>query len=468
MNKQIYIMKMSQEDCNYMTVQELQLQYFQKELLDELNGFYFYLGEINNSIEINSEFYFLYQNKIIAKANLIGIINSSKLANIENIKIDKSFFDNKINIYLLDTKTIQIFEPINIDKFYEYITYEKGKEAWINMINKPIRGGAKKVEIDNNMYKELADLTKKPIELEDSLYKSRLYNNIFKRYFEEENLLNLTGLYYFENIHTYFLSNLLDINKNKIMGFCENNKYLPLIYLLKIIFNKTKKLKILENTKISDLTVKSQVKIGEKSIADLIIELKLNNKKYIVLLESKILSTENINQCKKYYDIINQKYDDTYEKIFVFLALTDNNQLSNNDEEINKKFIQITHQELLDNLYYKCYIETYNHTIYEYMQSFNYIIDKLLEEHYPIHSIPITKTLEEISEEIYYQYKDYLINEILKRRRVTNNEIIYIIRLLICIHNKVLNKKKDKELCEMIENFCKEEFFRYKNQSKRI
>ena len=83
-------------------------------------------------------------------------------------------------------------------------------------------------------YKELADLTKKPIELEDSLYKSRLYNNIFKRYFEEENLLNLTGLYYFENIHTYFLSNLLDINKNKTMGFCENNKYLPLIYLLKI------------------------------------------------------------------------------------------------------------------------------------------------------------------------------------------------------------------------------------------
>ena len=31
-----YIMKVSQKDCNYMTIQELQLQYFQKQLINDL------------------------------------------------------------------------------------------------------------------------------------------------------------------------------------------------------------------------------------------------------------------------------------------------------------------------------------------------------------------------------------------------------------------------------------------------
>ena len=440
-----FVVKMSKSESYNMGVQDLQLNYFEKSLKEDLQGL-FICKTMFSEINLDTELYFVYDKCIVAKALALGKVDLSK----EMPKV-KNRLSSYCKMYVLDINSIKTFKPLPLDEFYDYVSVDETKEEWIKELH--YTGQVKKVSLKDNMYDMLQDRLNIPFKLNDAFYSSPLYQDFFKRNFVGENLLNLTGLYYFENIHSYFLTTLLDKNKNSALGFNNKNSYEPLLKFLKIIAKKDKsgKLNLSKNVVVTDCKIEAQSRINQNNIPDIAIDFSLsNNCSYRLILEAKLESCEGSGQCERYFLETEKKYPDV-QKIYVYLSLNDNNVLDGG-ELINNKYIQITHQELLDQLYYECYEMTYNNLIYDYMQSFNYIMDKLIKE-VKINEIPVIKPLVLLASDIYYQYSSYIEKDIIEDNKIPKEELSYILKLLICIYKNKEILKKNKGLKEKIEKF---------------
>ena len=168
------------------------------------------------------------------------------------------------------------------------------------------------------------------------------------KYYNSMNVMKIFGLYKYEDANTNFLASLLD----------ENNIYklknLPIKLFLDLVTSKDKNITS-KDFNVSNAKSETQFFLDTKEIRkknsrlDLIVKCKINNILYLVVIEAKIFSGEDENQCKDYYDYLNkcEKYKE-YKKIYVYLSLNDKDEISSD------KFTKITYQELIDNVYEPC------------------------------------------------------------------------------------------------------------------
>ena len=142
----------------------------------------------------------------------------------------------------------------------------------------------------------------------------------FNNYYMSYNIFDQLDFFRLEDIHTNILKSI----------FIKDNPYnlgtFPLKRLLELLLSKdNSKVKInikeLDKYEIENLYVYSQVVLDKNNKLDLLIEFTINNKKYNIILENKLLSTEHDNQCQRYYNYYKEENNKDTNYIFVFLSL---------------------------------------------------------------------------------------------------------------------------------------------------
>lgn len=266
----------------------------------------------------------------------------------------------------------------------------------------------------------------------------------FEKYYMNYNVFNQFDFFRLEDIHTNVLKSLL-IQEN-VYGLY-TYPLEKLIELL-IIKNSSKaqiKIEDLYKYKIENINIKTQVAIDRKNRLDLLIEFKINNKKYNIILENKMLSEEHDEQCKRYIEYFSNLEDDDTNCIFVYLSLEKEPKFNCID-----KYICINYQELIDYVIepcsYKCNNNNNNNVIslYYYLASFCKLFDyACLSNEDRI--IPITKYGKELTCNLEEKYGKLLINILehdLQFYKLNKNVlIIYYYNLY-----KITNNKKTKLL----------------------
>lgn len=266
----------------------------------------------------------------------------------------------------------------------------------------------------------------------------------FENYYMNYNIFNQFDFFRLEDIHTNVLKSLL-IQEN-VYGLY-TYPLEKLIELL-IIKNSSKaqiKIDNLYKYKIEKINIKTQVAINRKNRLDLLIEFKINNKKYNIILENKMLSEEHDEQCKRYIEYFSNLEDDDTNYIFVYLSLEKEPKFNCVD-----KYICINYQELIDYVIepcsYKCNDNNNNNVIslYYYLASFCKLFDyACLSNENRI--IPTTKYGKELTCNLEEKYGELLINILehdLQFYKLNKNVlIIYYYNLY-----KITNNKKTKLL----------------------
>lgn len=266
----------------------------------------------------------------------------------------------------------------------------------------------------------------------------------FEKYYMNYNVFNQFDFFRLEDIHTNVLKSLLI--QDNVYGLY-TYPLEKLIELLIIKNNSKAQIKIddLYKYKIENINIKTQVAIDRKNRLDLLIEFKINNKKYNIILENKMLSEEHDEQCKRYIEYFSNLEDDDTNYIFVYLSLEKEPKFNCVD-----KYICINYQELIDYVIepcsYKCNDNNNNNVIslYYYLASFCKLFDyACLSNENRI--IPTTKYGKELTCNLEEKYGDLLINILehdLQFYKLNKNVlIIYYYNLY-----KITNNKKPKLL----------------------
>lgn len=202
-----------------------------------------------------------------------------------------------------------------------------------------------------------------------NFYKDTSYMK-WEQLYNKDTLLGITKTDKYEESHSLIIRYILDPRERHELG----TKPLELFLRLLVIKN-------LENETVrkyaNDLLLKSNTfnvlvsvpeKTDKKSRYDIYIEFEINNTKSTIIIENKVLSTENENQTKKY-----SEYSKDYQDpILVYL--------SNNDKCESPDFICITYQDLLEfviePLYYYVENETTKQLLKDYMRIISHIDTK--------------------------------------------------------------------------------------------
>lgn len=266
----------------------------------------------------------------------------------------------------------------------------------------------------------------------------------FEKYYMNYNVFNQFDFFRLEDIHTNVLKSLLI--QDNVYGLY-TYPLEKLIELLIIKNNSKAQIKIedLYKYKIENINIKTQVAIDRKNRLDLLIEFKINNKKYNIILENKMLSEEHDEQCKRYIEYFSNLEDDDTNYIFVYLSLEKEPKFNFVD-----KYICINYQELIDYVIepcsYKCNDNNNNNVIslYYYLASFCKLFDyACLSNENRI--IPTTKYGKELTCNLEEKYGELLINILehdLQFYKLNKNVlIIYYYNLY-----KITNNKKTKLL----------------------
>ena len=121
----------------------------------------------------------------------------------------------------------------------------------------------------------------------------------FENYYMNYNIFNQFDFIRFEDIHTNILKSLF-IQENVYGLYTYPLKNLIELLIIKDSHNAKIEIEDLYKYKIENVNVKTQVAIDRKNRLDLLIEFKINNKKYSIILENKILHglVENIIQIR--------------------------------------------------------------------------------------------------------------------------------------------------------------------------
>ena len=266
----------------------------------------------------------------------------------------------------------------------------------------------------------------------------------FEKYYMNYNVFSQFDFFRLEDIHTNVLKSLLI--QDNVYGLY-TYPLEKLIELLIIKNNSKAQIKIddLYKYKIENIDIKTQVAIDRKNRLDLLIEFKINNKKYNIILENKMLSEEHDEQCKRYIEYFSNLEDDDTNYIFVYLSLEKEPKFNCVD-----KYICINYQELIDYVIepcsYKCNDNNNNNVIslYYYLASFCKLFDyACLSNENRI--IPTTKYGKELTCNLEEKYGELLINILehdLQFYKLNKNVlIIYYYNLY-----KITNNKKTKLL----------------------
>lgn len=170
-----------------------------------------------------------------------------------------------------------------------------------------------------------------------NLYKNESYMK-WNQLYNKDTLLSITKTDKDEESHSLLIRYILDPNENHGLGTMP----LELFMRLLVVKNTSNKViqkymnELLGNAKEIKVLVCVPEKTDRKARYDIYIELEVNKIKSTIIIENKVLSTENENQTYKYTD-----YSKDYENpILVYL--------SNNDVSESPEFLCITYQELLD------------------------------------------------------------------------------------------------------------------------
>ena len=180
----------------------------------------------------------------------------------------------------------------------------------------------------------------------------------FEKYYMNYNVFSQFDFFRLEDIHTNVLKSLLI--QDNVYGLY-TYPLEKLIELLIIKNNSKAQIKIedLYKYKIENISIKTQVAIDRKNRLDLLIEFKINNKKYNIILENKMLSEEHDEQCKRYIEYFSNLEDDDTNYIFVYLSLEKEPKFNCVD-----KYICINYQELIKYVIepcsYKCSVKNTN------------------------------------------------------------------------------------------------------------
>ena len=241
----------------------------------------------------------------------------------------------------------------------------------------------------------------------------------------------------YEDVHTNYLASLF--KKDNLFELDTK----PLELLLELLKskedNKTKyKLKDIDFRNITFANSDKQVNVDGGRL-DLLIEFIISGKKYNIILENKLLSSERENQTKKYQNYFEKKNNDI-EYIYVFLSLENSPKLSSDDSEYGE-YIKISYQELIDNVLEKLDKgDKAPISIDEYLKGFTYLCEYDL--------MPITSKLKSLVNNIEKKYSNEL-NEIIDFYKIDDDlEYKYEFRVLytvlsknnIFINNKLFNK----------------------------
>ena len=163
------------------------------------------------------------------------------------------------------------------------------------------------------------------------------------------NFINQIDFFRYEDMHTNFLKSLFESNNVYGLTIYPLKKFIELIKMKDE--TKFKEINIFDDYDISHVKIESQKQINNYRL-DLFIQFEINDKPYIIVLENKLFSSENNEQCLKYEITCQEALKDKNEIIFVYLSLSNDSKISSNN------YVRINYQELISNVIEPCsYIE---------------------------------------------------------------------------------------------------------------
>ncbi len=171
-----------------------------------------------------------------------------------------------------------------------------------------------------------------------------VYFNYLKEYYNSLDMASVYGVEKMEIKHSNVLKWLLEPGKNA------GNKaisYFPIRKLLKLIQDKKFGDEYFEKLNIDEMIFSDVKVMRERNNIDLLITLKLNEEKYVVVIENKLEYLIHDNQLQKYKDNISKKYE-SYQKLFVFLYPGYKLILEQQKEVDQAGYITITYQDIYD------------------------------------------------------------------------------------------------------------------------
>ena len=302
-----------------------------------------------------------------------------------------------------------------------------------------------------NIFKVMYTIAKEIIMEENTHIKQSKEWIEFNNYYMSYNIFDQLDFFRLEDIHTNILKSL----------FIKDNPYsldtYPLKKLLELLIVKDNakvaiNIEELNNYKIENINVYSQVVLNKNSKLDLLIESTINNKNYSIILENKLLSTEHDNQCQRYYNYYKEESKDI-NYIFVFLSLEKEPNFKEDD-----KYICINYQELIDYVIepcsYKCNNKKENIiSLDSYLSSFSKLFNFIGLSNEDI-IIPITKLGKELTHSLKQKYGNFLIDAL-----KTNNEFYKENKNILLIYYYNLYKISDNN---ETKNLIKKEILKIK------
>ena len=110
------------------------------------------------------------------------------------------------------------------------------------------------------------------------------------------NFINQIDFFRYEDMHTNFLKSLFESNNVYGLTIYPLKKFIELIKMKDE--TKFKEINIFDDYDISHVKIESQKQINNYRL-DLFIQFEINDKPYIIVLENKLFSSENNEQCLK-------------------------------------------------------------------------------------------------------------------------------------------------------------------------
>ena len=185
--------------------------------------------------------------------------------------------------------------------------------------------------------------------------------------YNKDTLLSITKTDKYEQSHSQIIRYILDPNEKHGLGIKPLELFLRLL-VIKNLKNETlfkSSNELLSKSNKYNILVAVPEKTYKNSRYDIYIEFEVNNKKSCIIIENKVLSTENKNQTKKY-----SEYAKDYQNpILVYL--------SNNDKSESIDFINITYNDLLEYMIEPLYYYTSNENTKNLLKDYIRIISHI-------------------------------------------------------------------------------------------
>ena len=169
----------------------------------------------------------------------------------------------------------------------------------------------------------------------------------FANYYNDTGFTEQLGLFRYEDANTNFLKSVLEDQNTNLYGFNINPMKLFIEMIqIKSESNYFKDIKTLSNYTVDNLKINVRDSdLFQNDKPDMVITFENDNKKYLILLEAKLFTTEHDKQCLRYYEQLEEDESlNKYEKVYLYLTL--DGSVPSCD-----RYMTITYQDLIDYIY---------------------------------------------------------------------------------------------------------------------